>query len=395
MRVWTILAHFMGYPLRYARPGNRRQRGFAVVYIAVTLLILLGVVGLAADTAYVYLTGEQLQLAADAAALAGAQQVSFNPSTAVSNAVSIAAANTAAGAAVQLNSATDVQVGNYVRSTATFTANTAPYNACKVTANRTAGSLGGPLNLIFGPIFGVTTANISRLAIAMNDPEAGGAGLVCLDPTANPAIQLTGTGSNPNKIVVTNGGVAVNSNSSTAVQWTGHPYVVATSFAITGNDTAVNTGDVYPSGTALLNQSPNPDPWASLPAPTKPTTVGSGTNPGYYPNGLSAGTLASGIYWVDGGISLKGHDVLDASAGCLIYLHTGGITMKGTSSVTYAPMASGTYAGICIYQDRGNNSATTLVGTSGSTCTGIVYCPAAAVSIQGTPTSYGTQLVHN
>jgi len=371
-----------------------RRRAFAIVYIATVLLILVGVVGLAADTAYVYLTGQRLQVAADAAALAGAQEVEYNSTQAVTNAISAAAANTAAGAAVQLNSATDVQVGNYVRATATFTANTAPYNACKVTANRTTGSLGGPLNLIFGPVFGIKTSNVSRTAVAM-DAAGGGAGVICLDPTASPALELTGTGSNPNKVAIVDGDMVVDSNSSTAVQWTGHPYVVAANFDITGNDIAVNSSSVFPSGQALLNQTPTPDPLASLPPPTKPAAAGSGNPlpPGYYPNGLGAGTLAGGIYWIDNGIILKGNSVLDATAGCLLYLHTGGISMVGNSTIVVAPLASGTYAGISFYQDRSNTSAVTLKGTTGQTSSGRLYFPAAPVTIQGTPNCFGTQLI--
>ena len=48
------------------------NRGIAVVYIALMLLVLLAFVGLAIDIGYMYVAKSQLQNAADAAALAGA-----------------------------------------------------------------------------------------------------------------------------------------------------------------------------------------------------------------------------------------------------------------------------------------------------------------------------------
>ena len=96
--------------------------------------------------------------------------VTFNTVQASSDAVAQAAKNQAAHTSVTLTAASDVFVGNYNRGTATFTANTSPYNAVKVIARRTTGSANGPLPLIFGRIFGVNTAEVSRTAIAMNSP---------------------------------------------------------------------------------------------------------------------------------------------------------------------------------------------------------------------------------
>jgi Flp pilus assembly protein TadG len=379
----------------------RRSRGIALVYVAIIMVVLVGVIGLASDTAYVYLVAHQLQNAADAAALAGANIVSFDTTQANADAVTAAGLNRAGGASVQLDSAVDVLVGSYNRSTSTFTVNGSPANAVQVTARRTAGSPAGALPLIFGPMVNVRTSNVSRTATAMTRPLS--AGLIVLNKTASPAIQLTGTGSNPAKINIPNGGVVVDSSDSQAIQWTGHPTIVATSLAIDGNDTSVSSGGVYPSGSLSLQAPYVPDPLASLPAPAKPSTAGSIVGgilqPGYYASGLPSGKLASGIYWVDAdsktnlAIELKGNSTIDGTAGVLIYLHTGGIAMGGNTGMALAPLSSGTYAGISIFQDRANSSADSLQGTSGSTTTGRLYMPAAAVSVQGTPDSEATQLI--
>ncbi len=350
------------------------------------------------DTGYVLYTAHQLQNAADAAALAAANSVQFDTTQSVTDAVAIAAANRAGGASVQLDSAADIILGSYNRATATFTAGGSSLNAAKVIARRTAGSPGGALNLIFGPIFGITTSNVSRQAIAMTNPL--GAGVILLNKTASPSLQFTGTGSNSDKVNISNGGaMVVDSNSSTAVQWTGHPTIAASALYITGNDTAVTTGGVFPTGNLVLQSPAVADPLASVPPPPQGTnrsgSSGPNIQPGYYPNGLPSGDLvmAAGVYYIDGGISLKGNNTIDATAGVLIYLHTGGISMGGNTGISISPITTGAYNGMSFYEDRSDTSAVTLQGTSGANNSGLMYFPSAHVSIAGDPNATASQLI--
>jgi Flp pilus assembly protein TadG len=374
-----------------------RRRGIAVIYLAVVLGTLIGVVGLAADTAYVFLSAHQLQNAADSAALSAAEEVGFDTSQAKTDAVNTAAANRAAGASVQLDINNDITIGNYKRTNSTFSANTTPYNAVQVIARRTSGSKGGAVNLFFAPIFGISSSNVSRQSIAMT--SSLGEGLIVLDSTASPALQFIGSGSNKEKIKIPNGGVAIDSNSTTAFDWSGDSkgYINALSLNIVGNETTLVAGGTqFPTGALTLQAPLVADPLASLPVPAQGATQ-NGTSsplpPGYYPNGLPAGTLSGGIYYVDGGISLAGNDTLTCTTGCLIYLHTGGISMTGNSNIDITPLSSGTYAGISFYEDRSNTSPITLRGTSGNSTTGVMYFPAAHVSIAGTPDSVASQLI--
>jgi len=364
------------------------RHGVVIVYMALTLPVLIGVFGLAADTAYVYWTAAQLQTAADAAALAGAQEVAVNSSTAISNAVSIAAANRAGGAAVQLNVSTDVVIGNYNSTTNTFSANATPYNAVQVTARRNQGSLAGPLNLIFGPIYGIKTANVSRSAIAMVNTGTNN-GLLVLSPSGT-SILFSGTSS----ITVTNGNVVVDSTSSASVLGSGSPTITASGLNLSGGMLDVT----YSGGTEKTGCAATADPLASLVSPAKPSAA-SGGAPGYYGSGinLSSGTLTltGGIYYIDGGITLGGSASINASAGCLIYLNSGGITMSGSSSITYAPMSTGTYAGISIFEARTNSSSIALSGTSSTNNTGVVYAPHGEFVFSGSSKSIGSQLICN
>jgi Flp pilus assembly protein TadG len=370
--------------LRITDRLRRRRKGVVFVWVAITIFFLIAFVGLVMDTSYVMLVGHQLQNAADAAALAAASDLATSTATATTTAVSVAARNTAANASVQIDSTNDVVFGNY--KSPTFTVGGSPTNAVQVTARRTTGSPGGALNLIFGPIIGITTSNVSRQAVAANDPLY--AGLIVLSPTASPAIDLTGSG-NGTKITVNNGGIVVDSNiagasnKTGAVQWNGNPNIIAASMTIVGNDPGVSS---IMTGTLHVNSQPLADPLASVNPPLR-------TDPGvhYTSTGLS-GTLAAGIYYVDGDITTS----FDASAGCMIYLHNGTINFpsNGNWAITINPPASGPYAGISFFQDGLNVSPLNLGGNVNIVNpNGTAYFPAVDISLTGTPGTIGSQLI--
>ena len=76
----------------------RCRRGAVVVLMAAAVVGLTGMAALAVDAGMLYLNKYQLANAADAAALAGAQELPGRPNEAVSTASSIAAANSKPGA---------------------------------------------------------------------------------------------------------------------------------------------------------------------------------------------------------------------------------------------------------------------------------------------------------
>jgi uncharacterized membrane protein len=54
------------------KPNRWREGGQALVFVALSLLVLTGVVGLSVDMGYLRYTKRRLQTAADSAAVAGA-----------------------------------------------------------------------------------------------------------------------------------------------------------------------------------------------------------------------------------------------------------------------------------------------------------------------------------
>jgi len=212
-----------------AKPGllqqKHRHRGISLIWAAIILIVLILIVGLSLDAAKLYLTAHQLQNAADAAALAGAQFVKFDPVKARQQARDIAFKNYADGLPVFLRDNVnndpdlDVVLGRYLRQSRTFFVPTDPNainNAVKVVARRIEG-LGEnapPVSLHFGPIANVDSVNVSRDAIAMS-AGATGQGLIALAeypgppqyPNKGTGLQIGGNST----VQVNNGTIQVNS----------------------------------------------------------------------------------------------------------------------------------------------------------------------------------------
>src|SRR5690242_7352007 len=80
-----------------------RRRGGVIVFVVILMFALIALVGLAIDWGYMTWNAQKLQDAADAAALAGAQQVWWSQTDARDKALAMAAANEVGGTAVALN----------------------------------------------------------------------------------------------------------------------------------------------------------------------------------------------------------------------------------------------------------------------------------------------------
>ena len=402
------------------------RRGIALIWTAIFGMVFVGLVALAGDTAYVYLVGQQLQSAADAAALAGALVVRSGDAAARTAATNTAAANYAGGLSVQLaantsnDAAGDVVVGTY-DSTNGFTATTINPNAVKVLTRRTAGSPAGALPLFFSPLFGINTSNVSRSAIAKAG-EGVGAGLILLG--------TTGTDLSVNNadlsVASTNGGggsIWVNSDG------TGRDIAVD----VKSNST-MTASDVYVHGGSASAQLPGTcggcggcgqtlhtcadvmaDPLGGLPAPStaglavhsSTCTTGGTLTPGWYQKGIKVknATLtlgpnadgSPGVYYIGNGTDTTGLDITNSTLvahNAIIYLASGDIKMPSGSMSLDAP-TSGPFAGVSFFQARTNLAAATLVGSANMTLNGTLYLPNSDVTISGNGTvrSTGNQLI--
>jgi hypothetical protein len=214
-------------------------------------------------------------------------------------------------------------------------------------------------------------------------------GVIALSPTDSPALFVKG-GGNSGGIQVANGNLIVDSSAAGAVDSSGnHADIYAPAIYVTGS----GSGNFFNDPTSMtpitpkFGVPPTPDPLAYLPEPAQPAapspaTTGGYLNPGYYSSGLS-GTLNSGLYWVDGGL---GNIDMAPGAQVTIFMHTGGVSLAGNSSITINAATSGPYAGIAYFQARADNSMVSMKGNGNMTVTGTLYAPSADFDFRGNGT---------
>nr|WP_240454583.1 pilus assembly protein TadG-related protein [Caulobacter sp. 17J65-9] len=140
------------------------RSGAVLVYVGLTLAALLGVGALAVDGAQMYVTKTRLQVVADAAALAAAQELP-DKAKATAAALGVAEANMPSAQNGAVLSAADLQFGVWNPDTRTFTAG-GTANAVRVLAGRTS-ARSNPLPLTLASVFGSTFADVSAQSVGL------------------------------------------------------------------------------------------------------------------------------------------------------------------------------------------------------------------------------------
>jgi len=166
----------------------KSEKGVTAIIVALLLVVFLGVAALAIDVGYQRMVRNQLQNAADAAALAGAGQLGAiyvgmtlaeqqatlsdeNIALVKNAAINTALANKAAGQNVNITFADDdddLTIGTWNFNTSAFSVPTPLIfpNAVRVKIRRDANVAAGPITTFFGRIFGKNTMEVSAEASA-------------------------------------------------------------------------------------------------------------------------------------------------------------------------------------------------------------------------------------
>jgi len=149
------------------RPAGRR-RGSVLVWVTILMMVILGFTALAVDVGHIYVVQADLQLAADSAALAGAESLTKGQPAAQQRAIEFAAKNNANGGPVNIASS-DVELGLWNSVSQTFTPlsanSTFGPDAVRVTA-RLNESSGNSVGLHFARALGLTNTNVAATSIA-------------------------------------------------------------------------------------------------------------------------------------------------------------------------------------------------------------------------------------
>ena len=424
---------------------SRRNGGIALIWMAITLIVLILFVGLALDYAKVCLAAHQLQNAADAAALAGARIVRVSEPNARIQAQYIAGLNFTEGNSVILNLNTDnnlngdIVIGRFYYDERGFVplqnlpAGIGP-DALKAVAKRTE-SEHGPIPLIFGPIANVNTTNVSRVAIAQA-LGGWGAGIIALDCYKSPGLSIGGAATD---LTLIGGGIQVNSNADVAfytnknTKYVPVPEIINVNGGVDDKKLPAAILAVTNTGAPQMPDPLCPDAQCDgtvagsdcLPVPAfgpviQTETVRGSTDPcvpktigpGYYPGGIELLSsnetlhLEPGIYILDaigankGGLyvnagNLFGEDVmLYITGGGKIDIQGGGtIVLNQNNEFKGYPFAP--YEGMTIYQDRNDTNPAVIQGTNTLNIGGTLYFPRNHVEVTGTGGGFGTQLISN
>jgi len=194
--------------------------------------------------------------------------------------------------------------------------------------------------------------------------------------------------SNASDAGVTTGSGTVSVSSNTEMDFSGSP-------GATGSGSWI--------GPIATNQTPVPDPLLYLPEPTgtgattykKVNAAGNQVvtvDPGVYTGGIKISGQASlimnpGIYYMaGGGFSFTGQGSLTAIGVMIVNLpgsNSDVININGTGAINMAPMTTGIYRGILLWQQRSSTNTIFVTGNGTSQISGTFYAAHGTLNVSG------------
>ncbi|MDE3148956.1 MAG: hypothetical protein KGL37_05755, partial [Acidobacteriota bacterium] len=367
----------------------KSESGQVLVLTALSMMLMLGFVGLAVDVGMLFHARRNMQIAADAAALAGALDYKYYSS----KGSAIAAAQEAA-------------LANGITDLSDLIVNVPPLNGPNITSPGFIEAIvSTPNPTVFMSLFGFRTVNVGARGVAGN----GGASDACLyvlDPTADDAMDVQGS-----FVINAPGcGIVVNSKSGNALQFTGAAgRLTAAWVSVVGGDGG-HSEDSTPA--PVTGGAPISDP-INLTGPT-PTNGGctggdgfpgqsgttdtttttltgdlSASGPGVgkvicYTQAINLNnvTLGPGIYVFQNGVTTNGF-VNSAPGGTTLDIYGGALHINTGTVLNLVAPTSGETADIVLMEPANNTSQITIQkGDATGTITGIIYAPKAELFLQ-------------
>ena len=399
------------------------RRGGVIIYVALTMPVLVGGMGLGAESGYRYYNQRLLQHAADVAAHAGAVR-KFKENNSNAN-VERAALNVATESGFMSDIGV-LPVSHVPPTSGAFTGNA---SAVEVILTETRPRL-------FSAIFSEEeSVVIGARAVAAVTATGSSGCILALSGTASPAVTVQGSPS----VSLSGCSVAANSTASNAfsipnslntpmlvecVYTVGGAYTHSSSVLRTDCDSPVQnspaTQDPYywvtePAAASIPCQTTYNNGRVGTPnattnvAPSRTWTHPSGTtlNVMRFCNGLDAKgvvNFAPGLYIVEGGtMTSSGTNAAQLNgpvspAGVTFYFGAGGaLNIGANTTLNLSAPTSGPYAGILFFGSRSNSLAHSIQGTAASVTEGAIYMPASRVTFTGNSAAASgcTQVIAN
>jgi Flp pilus assembly protein TadG len=346
------------------------ESGQAMIVTLLSMTVLLGFVGFAADIGTLLRAKRNVQIAADSAAIAGAAELNYGDMT------------TAANAAASQNGVVIGTEGGAV------TVNTPPlYGAYAGQAGYVEAIVSQDQPTSFMHVFNIVSQTVSARAVATT--STGNGCVYVLNPTNSGTMVVQGA-----FVVSSPGcGVVVDSSDPAALQITGGGSLTAGSVGVVENSGGP-IGNSIP--TPVMGIAPESDPFAAL---VPPTPAGCITPPGTLTGTISAGcysappgnpltlsnvTLGAGTYVLEGNVVLTG-TVTSGAGGTTLDIVNGALTETAGTVLDLVAPASGVYNGIAIMEPAPNANMIVLdLGNSTGLIDGIIYAPDAELMLQNT-----------
>jgi len=369
--------------------------GQVMVLICLAMVTIMGLIGLVADVGSLQAQKQRLQIAADSAALAAAQEFSYGDSVAAgkADAATNGFTNGQNGIVVAINnpplSGPNAGKSGYIEAIVTR-----------------------PEPTFFLRVLGLTTISLSAPAVSGvgNGPNC----IYVLDPSAASAMNLNG-----NINIQSGCGLLVDSSSSSGLFVNGNISVTASTIGVVGGYSS--NGNVTWAPTPKKGILAASDPLAYVQAPSygacgynsfslSGNYGSSGSpyvmNPGVYCGGMSFNgnfylKFNSGTYVIaGGGINVNGNATMTGT-GVTFYNTIGsggykGIILNGNVVLNLSAPTSGTLSGILFYQDRtipAGSAGSIINGNSGSTIDGALYFPTTTLTYNGNSSTNGYSII--
>lgn len=389
----------------------REEHGQAIVFMAVVMgMVLLGFLALAVDIGYMFEQRRMAQAAADAAAVAAAEEYTAgNPITSatVVNAANVAASQNGFNTSLATNPATVT----LSQSTSGIYSNaaSAPAPSTWITA-----TVSQPVSTFFLSAFSLGT--MKTLKISASATAAGGAAAqtcICLTGTSGTVLNM----SNDAQLNAGGCGITANSSSNNAITIVGSASVCASTVSAVAsswdNSSNINNdGSICPAATAIQGGAPCNS--GSITVPTLPTGITCYNNPvngwvaplynGVYTlpvsgevpvnnsicyNSLNLSNAASVTftpgytYFIEGDFTTGGGAPVTGSG--VTFVITGNINVANGVVVNLSAPTVNNSPGVLFYA---TGNTVTFQGGSNSNLSGIIYAPNAAVTLNnGTGTT--------
>lgn len=358
------------------------QCGSYIISAALLMPALIGAAGLGTEGALWYYDHQNLQSAADAAAISAAGAFYVQGDNA-NLPLEAGAVTTSYGLVNGMNGVT-LTVNEPPKSGSS----TGRANAVEVIIQQAERRL-------FSALWNSDQVIVSARAVAV---ATGGSGCtLALDPSASGAFTAQGS----TNVALNGCSLFVNSNNSTALVAGGSATVSTVAVGVTGGISG--TSDIT-AQSIRTHQSPISDPYANASYDsysgcsqhnfTAKTTVT--ISPGVYCGGikLNAGanlTLSPGVYYLDqGNLTVNGGSSISGSGVTLVFTSSSGhnyasANINGNATVNLTAPDTGPTAGIVMFGDRDMTDGTSFKFEGGASQTfgGAIYLPKGAVTYSG------------